>query len=75
MTSPEPILKRKFNVPNKIKPTEKMQELKRVLLQMPKSERRAILDKGMEISRQRRKVAELKAEREELLKEQAKTSG
>ena len=53
---------------NEFKPTEKMLELKRDLLLMPKSERRARLDKAMEIVHQRQKVAELKAEREALLK-------
>lgn len=50
----------------KTEPTAKMLELKQMLLATPKNERKAILDKGMEISRQRRKVAELKQEREQL---------
>jgi hypothetical protein len=54
-----------------IQPTEQMLELKRNLLLTPTSERRAILDKAMEISRQRRKLKALKVEKEELEKQMA----
>jgi hypothetical protein len=49
-------------------PTEKMLEAKRMLMSLPVSKRKEILDKGMALHKQRQKVAELKKEREELLK-------
>lgn len=45
---------------------EKLHELKRSLELLPMSKRKEVLAKGMEISRQRRKLAALKKEREQL---------
>lgn len=46
---------------------EKLHELKRSLELLPMSKRKEVLAKGMEISRQRRKLAELKKERDDLI--------
>ena len=53
---------------NEFKPTEKMQELRRTLMALPVSERKKALEAGKELAQMRRNLAELKAEREALLK-------
>jgi len=53
---------------NEFKPTEKMLELRRTLMTLPVSERKKALEAGKELAQMKRNLAELKAEREALLK-------
>ena len=55
-----------FFMATKIELTEKLKELKRALSLIPMSKRKEVLAKGMEISRQRKELVELKRERDQL---------
>jgi hypothetical protein len=50
----------------KTEPAEKLHELKRSLELLPMSKRKEVLAKGMENSRQRKELAALKKERDQL---------
>lgn len=59
---------------SKFEPTEKMLELKRQLLLLPKNRRKAVLENGIKRAKLKAEREELLKEREELLKEQGATS-